>query len=72
MQFASTTNLDRNRGTWDDDGLFPLLSPKGATALNSSSLGKQWWASPIFFVPRTLGRTWGTRLGFAIDGVNRV
>jgi hypothetical protein len=23
---------------------------------------KQWSASPIFFVPRTLGRTWGTRL----------
>jgi hypothetical protein len=20
-----------------------------------------WWASPVFFVPGTLGRTWGTR-----------
>jgi hypothetical protein len=49
-----------------DDGWIPLLSLKGATAFGK----KIRWASPDFFVPRTL---WRTRIScYAAPGQNRV
>jgi hypothetical protein len=38
MQFDSATTSTGNRGTWDDDDLFPLLSHNGAAELPSAPL----------------------------------
>ena len=45
--------------TWVEHDLFSMLSPPVSTYLQE----KQRRASPIFFNPGTLVRTWGTRPG---------
>jgi hypothetical protein len=77
MECDNATNVDRKSGTWEDNDLFPLLSLDGSASLPAANnchrrsiipaasrfgYGKTMVGlRPSLSVPRTLGRTWGTR-----------
>jgi hypothetical protein len=60
MEFDNATNLDRKSGVRGTMMICFHCFPR-RTSSHLPPKQKQWWASPFYFVPRTLGRTWGTQ-----------
>jgi hypothetical protein len=66
MKFSEATELHRKSGVWGTRGSwrvggFENQETRKASGVCDSLEEGDRWASPIVFVPRTLGRTWGTR-----------
>ena len=59
MQFDNATNLDRKSGVPGMMMIFFIAFPNGVIALTSATKAMVG-LRPIYFVPRTLRRTWGT------------